>query len=84
MGEVQTWSLNKGEGATENTYISDISNARMLAFDWLGQCLYWAGKANTVGITALLNRKKTPKVKKKDCKIVFGKLILTSGNVRCI
>uniref|UniRef100_A0A8C3K4N0 Tyrosine-protein kinase receptor n=1 Tax=Calidris pygmaea TaxID=425635 RepID=A0A8C3K4N0_9CHAR len=44
MGEVQTWSLNKREVTTENTYVSDIRNARMLAFDWLGQCLYWAGK----------------------------------------
>lgn len=58
MGKVQTWSLNKREDTTENIYISDIRNARMLAFDWLGQCLYWAGKANTVGIVALLERKK--------------------------
>ncbi|NXE10719.1 ROS1 kinase, partial [Lophotis ruficrista] len=48
MGEVQTWSLNKRECTTENTYLSDIRNARVLAFDWLGQCLYWAGKANTI------------------------------------
>ncbi|NXE26582.1 ROS1 kinase, partial [Ardeotis kori] len=48
MGEVQTWSLNKKERTTENTYLSDIRNARVLAFDWLGQCLYWAGKANTI------------------------------------
>ncbi|NXX32476.1 ROS1 kinase, partial [Nicator chloris] len=48
MGEVQTWTLNKRKGATENTYVSDVRNARMLAFDWLGQCLYWAGKANTI------------------------------------
>ncbi|KAF1505047.1 Proto-oncogene tyrosine-protein kinase ROS, partial [Eudyptula minor novaehollandiae] len=48
MGEVQTWSLNKRQGTTEKTYISDIRNARMLAFDWLSQCLYWAGKANTI------------------------------------
>ncbi|XP_010003164.1 PREDICTED: proto-oncogene tyrosine-protein kinase ROS [Chaetura pelagica] len=48
MGKVQTWSLNKKEGNTENTYVSDIRNARILAFDWLGQCLYWAGKANTI------------------------------------
>ncbi|KAF4796561.1 hypothetical protein TURU_082759 [Turdus rufiventris] len=48
MGEVQTWTLNKGKGTTENTYVSDVRNARMLAFDWLGQCLYWAGKANTI------------------------------------
>lgn len=60
MGEVQTWTLNKRKGTTENTYVSDIRNARMLAFDWLGQCLYWAGKANTVGIAALLRRKKIP------------------------
>uniref|UniRef100_A0A8C3BPL6 Tyrosine-protein kinase receptor n=1 Tax=Cairina moschata TaxID=8855 RepID=A0A8C3BPL6_CAIMO len=44
MGKVQTWSLNKRESTSENPYISDIRNARMLAFDWLGQCLYWAGK----------------------------------------
>uniref|UniRef100_A0A8C0V2A0 Tyrosine-protein kinase receptor n=1 Tax=Cyanistes caeruleus TaxID=156563 RepID=A0A8C0V2A0_CYACU len=44
MGEVQTWTLNKRKGTTENTYVSDVRNARMLAFDWLGQCLYWAGK----------------------------------------
>ncbi|NXY15945.1 ROS1 kinase, partial [Atrichornis clamosus] len=48
MGEVQTWSLNKRKGTTENTYVSDIRNARRLAFDWLGQCLYWAGKANMI------------------------------------
>ncbi|NXS19317.1 ROS1 kinase, partial [Mystacornis crossleyi] len=48
MGEVQTWILNKRKGTTENTYVSDVRNARMLAFDWLGQCLYWAGKANTI------------------------------------
>ncbi|NWX24129.1 ROS1 kinase, partial [Aegotheles bennettii] len=54
MGEVQTWSLNKKEGTTENTFVSDIRNARMLAFDWLGQCLYWAGKANTIYRKSLL------------------------------
>ncbi|XP_068040421.1 proto-oncogene tyrosine-protein kinase ROS isoform X1 [Anomalospiza imberbis] len=48
MGEVQTWTLNKRKGTNENTYVSDVRNARMLAFDWLGQCLYWAGKANTI------------------------------------
>ncbi|NXG06558.1 ROS1 kinase, partial [Sakesphorus luctuosus] len=48
MGEVQTWSLNKRKGTTENSYASDIRNARMLTFDWLGQYLYWAGKANTI------------------------------------
>ncbi|KAM6138202.1 proto-oncogene tyrosine-protein kinase ROS [Phoenicopterus ruber ruber] len=54
MGEVQTWSLKKREGTMENTYVSDIRNARMLAFDWLGQCLYWAGKANTIYRKSLL------------------------------
>ncbi|XP_074718456.1 proto-oncogene tyrosine-protein kinase ROS [Strix uralensis] len=54
MGKVQTWSLNKREGIPENTYVSDIRNARMLAFDWLGQCLYWAGKANTIYRKSLL------------------------------
>uniref|UniRef100_A0A674GT12 Tyrosine-protein kinase receptor n=1 Tax=Taeniopygia guttata TaxID=59729 RepID=A0A674GT12_TAEGU len=44
MGEVQTWTLNKRKGINENTYVSDVRNARMLAFDWLGQYLYWAGK----------------------------------------
>ncbi|NXT54616.1 ROS1 kinase, partial [Pluvianellus socialis] len=53
-GEVQTWSLNKREGTTENTYVYDIRNAKMLAFDWLGQCLYWAGKANTIYRKSLL------------------------------
>ncbi|NXJ83328.1 ROS1 kinase, partial [Trogon melanurus] len=48
MGEVQTWSLNKREGTTGSAYVSDVRNARMLAFDWLGQCLYWVGKANTI------------------------------------
>ncbi|XP_027754903.1 proto-oncogene tyrosine-protein kinase ROS isoform X1 [Empidonax traillii] len=48
MGEVQTRSLNKRKGTTENTYVPDVRDARMLAFDWLGQCLYWAGKANTI------------------------------------
>ncbi|NXL43142.1 ROS1 kinase, partial [Podilymbus podiceps] len=54
IGEVQTWPLNKREGTMENTYVSDIRNARMLAFDWLGQCLYWAGKANTIYRKSLL------------------------------
>ncbi|XP_075563747.1 proto-oncogene tyrosine-protein kinase ROS [Pelecanus crispus] len=54
MGQVQTWSLNKRESTPENTYVSDIRNARMLAFDWLGQCLYWAGKANTIYRKSLL------------------------------
>ncbi|XP_035178289.1 proto-oncogene tyrosine-protein kinase ROS isoform X4 [Oxyura jamaicensis] len=54
MGKVQTWSLNKRESTVENPYISDIRNARMLAFDWLGQCLYWAGKANTIYRKSLL------------------------------
>ncbi|OPJ73139.1 proto-oncogene tyrosine-protein kinase ROS [Patagioenas fasciata monilis] len=54
MGKVQTWSLSKREGTTENTYISDIRNARVLAFDWLGQCLYWTGKANTIYRKSLL------------------------------
>ncbi|XP_017684659.1 PREDICTED: proto-oncogene tyrosine-protein kinase ROS isoform X1 [Lepidothrix coronata] len=48
MGEVQTWSFNTRKGTTENTYIPDVRDARMLALDWLGQCLYWAGKANTI------------------------------------
>ncbi|NWU98975.1 ROS1 kinase, partial [Upupa epops] len=48
VGEVQTWSLARRETTTENSYVSDIRHARMLAFDWLGQCLYWAGKANTI------------------------------------
>lgn len=54
MGKVQTWSMNKKEGTTENSYVPDIKNARMLAFDWLGQCLYWAGKANTIYRKSLL------------------------------
>ncbi|OXB76494.1 UNVERIFIED_CONTAM: hypothetical protein H355_014538 [Colinus virginianus] len=54
MGKVETWSLNKKEGTVENTYIPDIKNARMLAYDWLGQCLYWAGKANTIYRKSLL------------------------------
>ncbi|NXV92348.1 ROS1 kinase, partial [Calonectris borealis] len=54
MGEVQTWPLNKRKGTTENTYVSDVRNARMLAFDWLGQCLYWAGKANMIYRKSLL------------------------------
>ncbi|NXN92109.1 ROS1 kinase, partial [Rhinopomastus cyanomelas] len=53
-GEVQTWSLNKREATTENSYVSDIRYARTLAFDWLGQCLYWAGKANTIYRKSLL------------------------------
>ncbi|NWR30243.1 ROS1 kinase, partial [Tachuris rubrigastra] len=48
MGEVQTWSLNKRKGTTDNTYVPGVRDARMLAFDWLGKCLYWAGKANTI------------------------------------
>ncbi|NXR03151.1 ROS1 kinase, partial [Sagittarius serpentarius] len=54
MGEVQTWSLSRREGTTENIYVSDVSNARMLAFDWLGQCLYWAGKTNMIYRKSLL------------------------------
>ncbi|XP_009680007.2 proto-oncogene tyrosine-protein kinase ROS isoform X4 [Struthio camelus] len=54
MGEVLTSSLNRREGTTENNYVSDIRNARLLAFDWLGQCLYWAGKANTIYRKSLL------------------------------
>ncbi|KFO94627.1 Proto-oncogene tyrosine-protein kinase ROS, partial [Buceros rhinoceros silvestris] len=54
MGKVQTWSLNKREDTTKNIYVSDVRNARMLAFDWLGQCLYWAGKANTIYRKSLL------------------------------
>ncbi|NWR74940.1 ROS1 kinase, partial [Centropus unirufus] len=54
MGEVQTWSLDKREGTTENAYVSGIGNARVLAFDWLGQLLYWAGKANTIYRKSLL------------------------------
>ncbi|XP_069707856.1 proto-oncogene tyrosine-protein kinase ROS [Phaenicophaeus curvirostris] len=54
MAEVQIWSLNKREGTTENTYVSDIRNARVLAFEWLGQFLYWAGKANTIYRKSLL------------------------------
>lgn len=63
MGEVQIWTLNKRKGINENTYVSDVRNARMLAFDWLGQCLYWAGKANTVGIASFLKRKESLKSK---------------------
>ncbi|NWU86118.1 ROS1 kinase, partial [Onychorhynchus coronatus] len=48
MGEVQIWPLNKRKGTTDNTYVPDVRDARMLAFDWLGQCWYWAGKANTI------------------------------------
>ncbi|XP_063245936.1 proto-oncogene tyrosine-protein kinase ROS isoform X3 [Prinia subflava] len=48
MGEVQTWTLNKRKGTIENTHVPDVRNARMLALDWLGQCLYWAGKANMI------------------------------------
>ncbi|NXD06422.1 ROS1 kinase, partial [Nothocercus nigrocapillus] len=54
MGEVLTWSLSSRAATTENTYVSDIRNARLLAFDWLGQCLYWAGKANTIFRKSLL------------------------------
>ncbi|NXC43638.1 ROS1 kinase, partial [Penelope pileata] len=54
MGKVQTWSMNKREDTNENVYVSDIRNARMLAFDWLGQYLYWAGKANTIYRKSLL------------------------------
>ncbi|NWH66941.1 ROS1 kinase, partial [Geococcyx californianus] len=54
MGEVQTWSLSKREGTTENTYVSRIRNARVLAYDWLGQFLYWTGKANTIYRKSLL------------------------------
>lgn len=57
MGKVQTWSMNKKEGTIENVYVPDIKNARMLAFDWLGQCLYWAGKANTVRESCSLKNK---------------------------
>lgn len=73
MGEVQTWTLNKRKGTTENTYVSDVRNARMLAFDWLGRCLYWAGKANTVGTAALPKRKKSCKSTIKTVRQYLGK-----------
>lgn len=73
MGEVQTWTLNKRKGTTENTYVSDVRNARMLAFDWLGQCLYWVGKANTVCITAFLEVKEPLKSTIKTLRQYLGK-----------
>ncbi|XP_061846106.1 proto-oncogene tyrosine-protein kinase ROS [Colius striatus] len=48
MGKVQTWSWRETEDISENSYVSGIRNARILALDWLGQCLYWAGTANTI------------------------------------
>ncbi|NXX41808.1 ROS1 kinase, partial [Tricholaema leucomelas] len=55
MGEVQSWSLNKKEGTMENPSVPDVRNARSLAFDWLGWCLYWASKSNTIYRKSLLD-----------------------------
>lgn len=73
MGEVQTWSLNKRGGVplrvlTYLRILTYVRNARMLAFDWLGQCLYGDGKANMVGIVALLRKKKNLKSTRKTIK----------------
>ncbi|NXP70849.1 ROS1 kinase, partial [Ramphastos sulfuratus] len=54
MGEAQSWSWNKKEGTMENTYVPDVRNARTLALDWLGWCLYWASKSNTIYRQSLL------------------------------
>ncbi|EMP38631.1 Proto-oncogene tyrosine-protein kinase ROS [Chelonia mydas] len=53
-GEVHMWSLSRRAGAIVKFHISDIRKARILAFDWLGQYLYWAGKANTIYRKSLL------------------------------
>ncbi|CAM2111842.1 proto-oncogene tyrosine-protein kinase ROS [Caretta caretta] len=53
-GEVHMWSLTRRAGAIVKFHISDIRKARILAFDWLGQYLYWAGKANTIYRKSLL------------------------------
>ncbi|XP_006026224.1 proto-oncogene tyrosine-protein kinase ROS isoform X2 [Alligator sinensis] len=54
IGEVHMWSLSRRAPAIVNSPLSDIKKARILAFDWLGQCLYWAGKANTIYRKSLL------------------------------
>ncbi|NXG50631.1 ROS1 kinase, partial [Psilopogon haemacephalus] len=54
MGQVQSWSFNNKERSTESTYVPDVRNARILAFDWLGRCLYWASKSNTIYRKSLL------------------------------
>uniref|UniRef100_K7FQ85 Tyrosine-protein kinase receptor n=1 Tax=Pelodiscus sinensis TaxID=13735 RepID=K7FQ85_PELSI len=53
-GEVHMWSLSRTTGAIEMSHISDIRKARIVAFDWLGQYLYWAGKANMIYRKSLL------------------------------
>lgn len=46
-GDVYVWLLN-GTDISENYHISNIAGAGALAFDWLGQFLYWAGKTYVV------------------------------------
>uniref|UniRef100_A0A8C8SKB0 Tyrosine-protein kinase receptor n=1 Tax=Pelusios castaneus TaxID=367368 RepID=A0A8C8SKB0_9SAUR len=43
-GDVHMWSLTRRVGAIDKSQISDIRKARIVAFDWLGHYLYWAGK----------------------------------------
>uniref|UniRef100_A0A452SRS7 Tyrosine-protein kinase receptor n=1 Tax=Ursus americanus TaxID=9643 RepID=A0A452SRS7_URSAM len=52
-GDVYVWLLN-GTDVSENYPISNITGAGALAFDWLGQFLYWAGKTYVIQRQSLL------------------------------
>uniref|UniRef100_A0A8C0RK70 Tyrosine-protein kinase receptor n=1 Tax=Canis lupus familiaris TaxID=9615 RepID=A0A8C0RK70_CANLF len=52
-GDVYVWLLN-GTDISENYHIPNISGAGALAFDWLGQFLYWAGKTYVIQRQSLL------------------------------
>ncbi|XP_041601028.1 proto-oncogene tyrosine-protein kinase ROS isoform X1 [Vulpes lagopus] len=52
-GDVYMWLLN-GTDISENYHIPNISGAGALAFDWLGQFLYWAGKTYVIQRQSLL------------------------------
>ncbi|XP_064454102.1 proto-oncogene tyrosine-protein kinase ROS isoform X1 [Mirounga angustirostris] len=52
-GDVYVWLLN-GTDISENYHISNIAGAGALAFDWLGQFLYWAGKTYVIQRQSLL------------------------------
>ncbi|XP_039101958.1 proto-oncogene tyrosine-protein kinase ROS [Hyaena hyaena] len=52
-GDVYVWLLN-GTDISEKYHIANIAGAGALAFDWLGQFLYWAGKTYVIQRQSLL------------------------------
>ncbi|XP_042795613.1 proto-oncogene tyrosine-protein kinase ROS isoform X2 [Panthera leo] len=52
-GDVHVWLLN-GTDISENYRIPNIAGAGALAFDWLGQFLYWAGRTYVIQRQSLL------------------------------